>query len=144
MPHQQQPNNALTVLLLIAIGLLLFGQGGGGNSPIKTPGALYIEETGERGSLPDDQQGIFTANSRDSIKAWYALNFPMTHNTPDVRFIDQDADMSRDLPMFAEIKKLWEADGRPLPWRFVTDGRSFFQGTPTSASDELAKLQSLK
>lgn len=146
MADQKQGGSGVRVLLLIALAWFLLSRFDVRTAPVKVPGltACYIEETGDAFTLSPEQYKIYRAKGPGSVRAFLELHAHRTGDAVDARWLDQDSDPSRCLPVIEEMRRRWEEQGRPLPWRHITNGRRFYEGTPTSEADELAKLETLK
>lgn len=148
-PQPQQPGGGGLVLIVLALWYAGAFKGceidGGGSAPVRVPGltALYIEETDNRSSLSADQHALYTAKGPDSVKGFLDANAHKTEGHPDARFFDQHDDVSRCLPVMGQLFKRWEAAGKVVPWRHVTNGKRFYEGAPSGVADELAKLKTL-
>ena len=147
MADQNQAGGGLRVLLVIGLAIFLLSRFEfGGTAPVKVPGltACYIEETGDAHLLSPDQYRIYRATGPGSVRAFLETHAHRTADAADARWLDQDSDVSRCLPSIEAIRRRWEEQGRPVPWRHITNGRRYYEGSPTSEVDELAKLETLK
>lgn len=132
--------------MLVAAGLIWYFMQSTGSAPVSVPGitALYLAESSQRADMTREQLMLYTARGPGSLRTELEAASHKTDGTPDVRWVDQDSDLSRCIPAMTQIRARWDAAGRPPLWRHLTNGRDFFEGVPLSTSDELAKLNSLK
>lgn len=129
MSRQAIANIASVVLFVLVV---LRATGGGGVLPIPIPVEPPIDAPGlhvlmvyESGELSDVSRGQQTVLFSTEIRNWLDANCKTDNDWPGWRVLDQDTDMSQDLPH-------WKAAmGRKrdsLPWIVVSADNGGFEG----------------
>ena len=101
-------------------------------APIKVEGfhVLMVEETAKRGELPPSQAMIFTAKAvRDFVRE--------KGGDEALRVLDQNDDMSQDLPLWREAMAL---PRQSVPWIVISNGRTGYEGPLPPTIDETLTL----